>query len=81
LPRADHLFGDSTSPHTGQGGSYEPRSCLACHWSPMQAAGYSGAVAPSGDDELDAMRKDPGGVKARRRFGNRRAGYPGGSDG
>ncbi|MFN9306684.1 MAG: cytochrome c3 family protein [Planctomycetota bacterium] len=81
VPRADHLFGESTSPHAGQGGSYEPRGCLGCHWSPMQAAGYSGAVAPSGDDELDAMRKDPGGRKARARFGNRRAGYPGGSDG
>lgn len=81
VPRKDHLFvGERAHPHVGQGTNLQPTNCLACHWITTTKTGYAGGVPITGDRELDAARRDPGGDAARARFGNKRRGYPGKPD-
>jgi hypothetical protein len=82
VPRADHLFGKSTSPHTGQGAIYEPQACLRCHWSPLYDAEtkYRDAVPSAGDPARNALRRTPGSAAARQLLGNERQGFPGRPD-
>jgi hypothetical protein len=82
VTRADHLFGKSTSPHTGQGAIYEPQACLRCHWSPLYDAEtkYRDAVPSAGDPARNALRRTPGSAAARQLLGNERQGFPGRPD-
>jgi hypothetical protein len=79
VPRDDHLFGKSTTPHKDQGSIYAPDACLRCHWSPLLDAEtkYRGAVPRVGDPARNELRRQPGSKEARSKFGNDRRGYPG----
>jgi hypothetical protein len=73
VPRADHLFGASKSPHAA-GGSKRPGECLRCHWKPIN--GLQDGV-DIGTPEERFFRRNPTDPKTRATFGNDSLGYPG----
>jgi len=75
VPRKDHLFATSTSPHAGAAAK-EPEQCLRCHWKPMDGGRFEAAVFGR-DEELMRLRRQPSGAATRARFGNDPKGYPG----
>lgn len=75
VPRQDHLFATSRSPHAGATNK-EPAECLRCHWKPMDGGRYEAGVV-FGDAELLELRKRPSSPATRARFGNDPRGYPG----
>jgi hypothetical protein len=73
VPRADHLFGRSKSPHAGQVAK-RPADCLRCHWKPID--GLEAGV-DAVDARLRTFRQNPTSPATRAEFGNDAVGYPG----
>lgn len=74
VPRADHLFGTSRSPHDRSAPRKQPSECLRCHWKPIDGL-EAGVDAGSADERF--FRKNPTDPKTRSSYGNDNAGYPG----
>lgn len=73
VPRADHLFGTSKSPHANAARK-QPAECLRCHWKPIDGLD---AGVDAGSTEERFFRKNPTDQRTRDAYGNDNLGYPG----